>query len=271
MVEMIDAHCHLTVYGDETEQAIRDIEGNNMIVVAVSSDFSTFQETKSRIQKSDCIIPSFGIHPKVAQHHRNRLEEIPQMVGSAGVIGEIGLDKKSAFDESRLNSQKKVFEAILEAACECNKAVNVHCNGAEQEVLSILEKYNPPGVILHGYEGTIESLSRVIDNNFMISIGRGILGEFKDRNPLWNRTREIAKNTPYDLLLVESDVPVVNPLMMPSELISELIEELSLIRNETAIEIAAQTRRNLREVLISTPGLEKYCNKLHMVHSKEME
>ena len=265
---MIDAHCHLTVYGDEIDRAIRDIEENNMIVIAVSSDFATFQETKSCTEESDCIIPSFGIHPKVAQNHKNRLEEIRQQVSSAAVIGEIGLDNKSAFDESVLASQKKVFESILESACECNRVVNVHCDGAEQEVLSILETYNPPGVILHGYEGPIDSLSRVIDNNFMISIGRGILEEFRERNPLWKRTREIAETIPYDLLLVESDVPVVTPLMMPSEMISELIDELSLLRKETAIEIAAQTRRNLREVLGSTAGLEEYCKKLRIVNSE---
>ncbi|TFG12864.1 hypothetical protein EU537_07815 [Candidatus Thorarchaeota archaeon] len=265
---MIDAHCHLTVYGDKIERAIKDIEDTNMVVIAVSSDFATFHETESCIHESDCIIPSFGIHPKVAPHHKNRLDEIYQEVVSAGVIGEIGLDNKGAFDESILNAQKKVFESILEAACEYDKTVNVHCAGAEREVLSILETYNPAGVILHGYEGPVESLSRVIDNDFMISIGRGILQEFKDRNPLWKRTREIAEHTPYDLLLVESDIPVVNPLTMPSELISELIEELSIIRKETAIEITAQTKRNLRQVLSSTAGMQKYCEKLRIVKSE---
>ena len=82
---------------------------------------------------------------------------------------------------------------------------------------------------------------------------------------------EIAETIPYDFLLVESDVPVVTPLMMPSEMISELIDELSLLRKETAIEIAAQTRRNLREVLSSTAGLEEYCKKLRIVKSEGSE
>jgi TatD DNase family protein len=157
------------------------------------------------------VYTAVGTHPHDARLYDDAAEEKLKGLTQTGerVIawGEIGLDFH--YDNSPRDVQIAVFKRQLRAARECNLPVVIHTREAEAETIEILKSdYGdaPRRGIFHCFSGSAELAKQALELDFMISFS-GIV-TFKKAEEL----RSIARATPLDHLLIETDCPYLAPV-----------------------------------------------------------
>ena len=196
---LIDAHVHLDKYGDDLDDALREIEGHRIFTVATAMDVPSYLELQKIGERSDLVLPTFGIHPRRAAEYAGQLRDIDRYVEMSPAIGEIGLDFHWVKDTSTYPAQRKVLEYFIAAAAEQKKFVNLHTKAGEQEILDLLERYDAKRAIIHWYSGPMDILRAMIDFGCYFTIGVEVLySEY---------IQKIAKAVPDHLLLTETDNP----------------------------------------------------------------
>src|SRR6266576_3410423 len=196
---LIDAHVHLDKYGDRLDDALKEIETEQIFTVATAMDVPSYLELREIAKRSNLVLPTFGIHPRRAGEYADRLHEIALHIESSPAIGEIGLDFHWVKDATTYPAQRKVLEYFIAAADEQKKFVNLHTKGGEKEILDLLEKYDIQRAIIHWYSGPMEILRAMIDYGCFFTIGVEVLCS--------DYIKEIAKAVPDHLLLTETDNP----------------------------------------------------------------
>jgi TatD DNase family protein len=169
-------------------------------------DYQTSLET-IRIAKNSAggVLAAVGVHPSATLEPVDlRLEDFAKMIYEnadwINAIGEIGLDGKYTQNERVKAKQKEVFRFFLALAEKKNLPVVVHSRQAVSETIDSLAQFRLPSVLLHWYDGPIESLAILKDRGYMISIGPAVLYSRK--------IAEIARSVSGDLILTETDGPV---------------------------------------------------------------
>ncbi|MEI7831325.1 MAG: TatD family hydrolase [Prolixibacteraceae bacterium] len=118
---------------------------------------------------------SAGLHPWFADHYSPQEINLilEQIAGDQNLIalGETGLDKICSIP---MQVQQEIFEIHLKKAVEYNKPVVLHCVKAWEELIEMTSGF-PNAKILHGYNGTTELTKRLLNHNFLFSIGTAIL------------------------------------------------------------------------------------------------
>src|ERR1044071_9037895 len=89
---LIDAHVHLDKYGDLLDQALQEIDTEPIFTVATAMDLPSYLELQRIAERSNLVLPTFGIHPRRAAEYVDRLTEIGRYIENSPGIGEIGLD-----------------------------------------------------------------------------------------------------------------------------------------------------------------------------------
>ena len=196
---LIDAHVHLDKYGGLLDQALQQIETQRIYTVATAMDVPSYLELQRIAERSNLVLPTFGIHPRRAAEYVDRLSEIGRYIETSPAIGEIGLDFHWVKDSATYPAQRKVLEYFIAAAREQNKFVNLHTKAGEKEILDLLERYDIKRVIIHWYSGPMDILRALIDYGCYFTIGVELL--YSDY------IKEIAKIVPDHLLLTETDNP----------------------------------------------------------------
>jgi TatD DNase family protein len=189
----------LDKYGDLLEAALREIEDNRIFTVATAMDVPSYVELQKIGERSDLVLPTFGIHPRRAGEYAGQLRDIGRYIEMSPAIGEIGLDFHWVKDTSTYPAQRKVLEYFIAAAAEQNKFVNLHTKAGEKEILDLLEKYDVKRAIIHWYSGPMDILRAMIDFGCYFTIGVEVL--YSDY------IKEIARTIPDHLLLTETDNP----------------------------------------------------------------
>ena len=172
---LIDAHVHLDRYGDLLDQALREIDEQQIFTVATAMDLPSYLELQKIGDRSELILPTFGVHPRRAAEYAERLPELGRYIEMSPAIGEIGLDFHWVRDTTTYPAQRKVLEYFIAAAGEQNKFVNLHTKAGEQEILDLLVKYNVRRAIVHWYSGPLDILNAMIDFGCYFTIGVEVL------------------------------------------------------------------------------------------------
>ena len=73
---LIDAHVHLDKYGDLLDEALKQIESERIFTVATAMDIPSYLELRKIGERSDLVLPTFGIHPRRAAEYADRLAEL---------------------------------------------------------------------------------------------------------------------------------------------------------------------------------------------------
>ena len=243
---LIDAHAHLDKYDDKLIDAVlSEIEQGRILTMSVSIDPASFSRTEAIAARSHLVVPSFGIHPERAPDFVDSLSEIEEMVGRSPTIGEIGLDQRFVTDTTQYSAQREVFATMLDMARDQEKLVNVHCVGAEQESLDMLQAHRIERAIIHWYSGPLEVLRRMIEAGYCFTIGVELLHS--------DHIRGVASLIPDSQLLTETDNPggrewLTGKAGRPSDL-GEVVDELARLRGVTSGELVRMIRENLAGLL----------------------
>jgi TatD DNase family protein len=253
---LIDAHVHLDKYGDLLDEALSQIENERIFTVATAMDVPSYIELQKLAERSDLVLPTFGIHPRRAAEYAGRLREIGPYIEASPAIGEIGLDFYWVKETSTYPAQQKVLEYFIAAAAEQDKVVNLHTKAGEKEILNLLEKHDLKRAIIHWYSGPMEILRAMIQYGCYFTIGVEVL--YSDY------IKEIARTIPDHLLLTETDNPGAlrwlkksDEIGMPTA-IKDVVEALAELRHSMPEQIVELVHENFAILVANDPWLRKF-------------
>ncbi len=233
---LVDTHCHLNFkdFKDDRDEVLKRSLDNNIWVINVGSQLSTSQRAVEIAEQYDeGVYAIIGLHPihlypqhvdepeqnldfdaraeKFDKEAYKKLAESKKVVG----IGEMGIDyfhMPDGYDEQEVkNYQKQVFLQGLELAQELDLPVTIHTRpsknsfDAYDDVLEVLEKANYNKCVVHCFGGNIQQAKRFLDMGLLLSF-TGIV-TFKNAPEI----QEIAKITPLEQMMVETDSPYLSP------------------------------------------------------------
>jgi TatD DNase family protein len=257
MTMLIDSHCHLqfSQFNDDRAQVLdRAWQAGLSAIVVVGTDADASERALALAEAHPNVFATVGWHPHQAaqfddeQHLAlRRLAESPKTVA----LGEIGLDFYRRL--SPPETQRAVFQQMLDLASELRLPVVVHSRAAEEEVFAILSGWaaqvkgqwpqeRPLGIV-HCFGGDLALALRYVQLGFLVSIAANVT------YPNAGRLASVVAGLPLERLLVETDAPYLTPQSMrpqrnePSFLV-ETVGRIAEIRAQTVREVAEQTSAN---------------------------
>lgn len=173
----LDSHSHFS--------SDVDLNDNEIFYFLNSAIPADWEDLNSAAKENKNIKAFYGVHPWY-------VEELPDtwevdlrnyLKCSSTAVGEIGLDK--AKKDIDFNKQKDIFQRQVKIAKEMKKSISIHCVRAWGTLIDILreEKITDSSVMVHGFNGSQETLDILIEMDIFISVSNL---KFIDKIPLKN-------------------------------------------------------------------------------------
>jgi len=204
---MIDIHCHLE-FMENPEKVVEEAKKRMTAIVTSIADPKHFDKIiKIRDKNPDFVFVTVGLHPtRALNYSKNEIEDFinrirrfrDKIVG----IGEVGLDFFHIKSESERELTKKIFIRFIELANETSLPLVIHARDCMKEVLEILKQARVP-VVLHFFSGDKSDLEYALKRDYWISFTTMICNSKK--------YRKLAKATPLEKMLLETDSPWLDP------------------------------------------------------------
>lgn len=205
---IFDTHSH---YDDEKFNPDRDellstLQSQGVsFVVSCGCDIDTTQFNFDLSQKYDYIYFTAGFHPENLEGFTlGELEVIKEFAQSdkCVAIGEIGLDYY--WMASSKEKQIQFFEAQISLAKELDLPVIVHDRDSHGDIMDILRKTKPKGVV-HCFSGSKEMARELVKQGMYIGLNG--VATFKNAR----KSLEVVREIPLDKLVLETDCPYLAP------------------------------------------------------------
>lgn len=240
---MIDAHCHLQfkAFQKDYDTVIKDAFASGITeIITTATQLSSSITAIQLAEKYDHLYAVIGVHP----HHADKIDMQPDIVERGETphpdtqrqeiswidaleklcdhpkvigIGEIGMDyyaykSNGIVDPKR---QREVFEVQLELAYRKKLPLQIHNRHAGEDLISILRENKhlllPNPGMLHCFAGDFTMHTAALEMGFSI----GFDGNTTYPGLAQGETvelREIAKATPIDRIVIETDAPYLTPI-----------------------------------------------------------
>jgi TatD DNase family protein len=251
---LIDTHTHLddARYNEDREAMIsRAREAGIGAFVTIGCDLATSRAAVALANQHDFVYASIGVHPHEVKHISDDwYDEFRRLVKNKKVVayGEIGLDYH--YNHSPPKEQRQRFREQIQLARELNLPVIIHTREAQDDTIAILkeEKASEIGGVFHCFSGDAWLAKDALDLGFYLSFS-GIL-TFQNATML----RDIAKNTPLDRVLIETDCPYLTPVPHRGKrnepaYVTHVAKQLAAIHPELSLEqIEQHTTENAKRL-----------------------
>ena len=214
-LKYIDAHIHLEQYNEQQCETIiqRSLQQSVNHIVAVSMDLASSKRTYELVQKySEVIFPAYGYHP---EQPLPTLQEEQQLMNwmldrhdkkQRFAVGEIGLPYYSALEAKGQGKEfaMEPYIAFLERMFAFAKAVErpvvLHAVYEDASIAcDLLEKHQIEKAHFHWFKGPMDTIKRMIENGYYISITPDVFVE--------SEIRELVRVYPLGQMMVETDGP----------------------------------------------------------------
>ena len=212
---MIDSHCHLA--GEEFEPDLEAVvararEAGVETALCILEAEEAAEVARARIISAVWPAARFasGIHP----HHAGKFAGdaaagIAVLRGAldtsgACAVGEIGLDYH--YDYSPRDVQQELFRAQVRLADERGLPVIIHTREAADDTFRILREEGASRGVFHCFTGDQAMAEQALALGFYLSFA-GIV-----TFPKAAELREVARRTPLDRILSETDAPYLAPV-----------------------------------------------------------
>ncbi|MEM5330711.1 TatD family hydrolase [Paraburkholderia sp. JHI2823] len=211
----VDSHCHINFegLGDRLPQVLENMRANAVThALCVSVDLETLPSVLDIASRYENVYASVGVHP---DHEHMREPSVAELVELAQhpkvvAIGETGLDYYRLGERTiaDMEWQRERFRTHIRAAHATGKPLIVHARAASDDTLRIMEEERAgvPGGVMHCFTEPWAIAERALAQNFYISLS-GIV-TFKSATEV----QEVARRTPIDRLLIETDSPYLAPV-----------------------------------------------------------
>ena len=242
---LIDTHSHIYYdqYKDDLSKVIDDAEDSKIKrIICVGTDIETSYRSIEIANQYKNVFCTVGCHPHDASRMENGyLNEIAEMCKYDKVIGigETGLDY--FYNHSSKSTQKKIFIDQIELSNELNLPIVIHNRESDKDLLEILNKYKPKGVI-HCFSGNLKMAQEVTKLGLLISF-TGII-TFKNFNH-----KDVIKEININNIMLETDSPYLTPIPFRGKRnepknVKIIAEKIAEIKDLPIKEIINQTTKN---------------------------
>lgn len=213
-IKLTDSHCHLNLLdyqklGTTLEEVLQTAHSSgvrHLLNVAINLD-----NIKDILEVADAhaqVSASVGVHPNETPAQEPDVATLVHLAQHPKVvaIGETGLDYYRGNEHMAL--QKKRFITHINAAIETCKPLIIHTRAAQKDTMTLLRDHQAQraGGVMHCFTEDWAMAKEALDIGFYISFS-GIL-TFKNATDI----REVAKKTPLDRILIETDAPYLAPM-----------------------------------------------------------
>lgn len=257
---LVDSHCHLDFpdFADELDAVVARARAAGIErMVTIGTRMSRFDQVLRIAERYAEVYCSAGTHP----HNADEEVELPAEAYVAAAshpkvvaIGEAGLDFH--YDNAPRDQQEMGFRTQIEAARQAGLPLVVHSRSAEADTARVLREEMARGrfdAILHCFSSGPELARAGVDLGCHVSFS-GIL-TFRNSAQL----REIAREIPSELLLVETDAPYLAPMPHRGKrnepaFVRHTAEMLAEARGVSLDEIARQTSANFYRLFAKVPA-----------------
>jgi TatD DNase family protein len=251
---LIDTHTHLddARYNDDRDAMIaRAREAGVEAFVTIGCDLATSRAAVALATQHQFVYASIGVHPHEVKHiSEGWYDEFRRLVKNKKVVayGEIGLDYH--YNHSSPKEQRERFREQIQLAREMNLPIIIHTREAQDDTMTILkeEKASEIGGVFHCFSGDAWLANDALDLGFYLSFS-GIL-TFQNATML----RDIAKHTPLDRVLIETDCPYLTPVPHRGKrnepaYVAHVAQQLAAIHPELSLEqIEQRTTENAKRL-----------------------
>jgi len=250
---LIDTHTHLddARYNEDREAVItRAQEAGVGAFLTIGCDLATSEAAVALAGRYPFVYASIGVHPHEVKHVQdNWYDSFRHLARNKKVVayGEIGLDYH--YNHSLPEEQRDRFHEQIQVARELRLPMIIHTREAKEDTVAILkeERASEIGGVFHCFSGDSWLAKEALDLGFYLSFS-GIL-TFQNAGPL----REIAKNTPLDRVLIETDCPYLAPVPYRGKrnepaYVSQVAEQLASLYERSSVEIAERSSENARRL-----------------------
>ena len=251
---LIDTHTHLddARYNDDRDAMIaRAREAGVEAFVTIGCDLATSRAAVALATQHQFVYASIGVHPHEVKHiSEGWYDEFRRLVKNKKVVayGEIGLDYH--YNHSSPKEQRERFREQIQLARELNLPIIIHTREAQDDTMTILkeEKASEIGGVFHCFSGDAWLAKDALDLGFYLSFS-GIL-TFQNATML----RDIAKHTPLDRVLIETDCPYLTPVPHRGKrnepaYVAHVAQQLAVIHPELSLEqIERRTTENAKRL-----------------------
>ena len=257
---LIDSHCHLTFpdFDKDREEVIqRAREKGVAYFLSICTQLSEIESIHDFVKDRDDFSMSIGVHPHEATQTKESAPQWESILRAASVrpkvvgLGETGLD--FYYDNSDRSHQEELFRGHCVLAQETGLPLIIHTREAESDTIRILDMY--PGVcgVFHCFSGSQWLAEKALERGFYLSFS-GIV-TFKKAEEL----REVAKLTPLDRMLVETDAPYLAPIPHRGQrnepaFLPETAGVLAGLKNVEFEQLAQQTSQNFQTLFSCVRG-----------------
>jgi TatD DNase family protein len=209
---LFDTHTHLddARYNDDREAMIaRAREAGVEAFLTIGCDLGTSQAAVALADQYPFVYASVGVHPHEVKHIQDGwYDELRHLAKHNNVVafGEIGLDYH--YNHSSPKDQRERFREQIQLARELKLPMIIHTRESQEDTITILkeERASEIGGVFHCFSGDTWLAKEALDLGFYLSFS-GIL-TFQNAAAL----REIAKQTPLERVLIETDCPYLTPV-----------------------------------------------------------
>jgi TatD DNase family protein len=257
----IDSHSHLAdprldQRRGEVMRAARDLGISQSLQGGVGPE-DWIRQKQIAAQYPGEILLCFGLHPYwVNDHSEDECDEaldlLAKEIRQADALGELGLDFRPQYEESRLK-QLDIFEKQLELAELAQKPIVLHLVRAFDEAIQIFDLFSVPsrGGLVHSFNGSAPQAQAYLEKGLHISVG-GPLCRADNQ-----RLKQAVQAVPLEKLLIETDSPDQPPpshqtyagQMNEPTTLFEVAGEVARIKKVTAEEVLDRSSANLRKLL----------------------
>lgn len=199
-LQVIDSHAHLYSLQD-VPSAIAESrqEGVRAIVVPGEDAASNGLVLWLAMEYPGFVLPAVGYHPAciVPADIDRTVHLLDEQLPACVALGEVGLDYKARVPKTL---QKSILVQLLGLAYKHSKPVILHVRYAHESALSMLQEASIGSAVFHGYNGSLETLSKLVAAGYYISA---------TPSAAYNERHAAAVSAaPLRRILVETDTPI---------------------------------------------------------------
>lgn len=255
----VDSHCHLSFpdFADRLSEELQAMrEAGVERALCICTTLEEFPRVHGLALTHAPLWATVGVHPDQEDVIEPSVDDLVQRARLPRVlaIGETGLDyyqlqeRKGGRSVADLEWQRDRFRRHIRAARQVGKPMVIHTRDSAADTLRILREEGEGGPasaggVFHCFTESAEVARQVLDMGFYISYS-GII-TFRNAQAL----REVARLTPLERTLIETDSPYLAPVPHRGKTNSPahvpwVARQLAEIHGLTVESIAERTRDN---------------------------
>ena len=252
---LFDTHAHLTDdrFRDDLPAVLQRAAAAGVVgIVAIGTTARDSAECVALAEQHDLVRAAVGIQPNcVAAAQPGDWDAVRELAQRPVVvaIGETGLDRH--WHDTPFDQQLDYFARHLELSRRLNKPVVIHSRDCAADMVRALreefDRRGPIRGVMHSFTGSHAMADACLEMGLHLSFAG--MATYKNAGDL----RAIARSTPVDRILIETDAPYLAPEPVRGRrnepaFVAHTVARLAAERGESAHAFAVATTSNARRL-----------------------